>query len=202
MRVLNGAQTTLCYLGVLAGYEHTSDGMSDPLLVHFVRRMLLEETLPTLEPVPGVSAERYVEQSLDRLRNAAIRHRNHQIATDGSQKIVQRLLMPILDALAARGGRGAAFRTGRGMDGLPDPRIRAVRPLLDADDPYADRIAGIADRVGHDTAALAGEITAIDTIFDPELAASGVFRRAVIAGLDGLLLPRSACLCRAHRRYA
>ena len=67
MRVLNGAQTTLCYLGVLAGYEHTSDGMSDPLLVHFVRRMLLEETLPTLEPVPGVSAERYVEQSLDRL---------------------------------------------------------------------------------------------------------------------------------------
>ena len=56
--------------------------------------MLIEESLPTLQPVPGVAAERYVEQSLDRLRNTAIRHRNHQIATDGSQKIVQRLLNP------------------------------------------------------------------------------------------------------------
>ena len=186
MRVLNGAQTTLCYLGVLAGYEHTSDDMTDPLLVHFVRRMLLEETLPTLEPVPGVSAERYVEQSLDRLRNAAIRHRNHQIATDGSQKIVQRLLMPILTRL--RRGEGVALLSvpvAAWMVYLIRASTRFGRSWA-ADDPYADRIAGIADRVGHDTAALAGEITAIDTIFDPELAASGVFRRAVIAGLDGL----------------
>ena len=45
MRVLNGAQTALCYLGVLVGHEHTSDDMRDPLLSRFVRRMLLEETL-------------------------------------------------------------------------------------------------------------------------------------------------------------
>ena len=99
MRVLNGAQSSLSYLGVLAGLEHTSDDIADPLLATFVRRMLFEETLPTLEPVPGVSAERYVEQSLERLRNTAIRHRNHQIATDGSQKIVQRLLDPAAERL-------------------------------------------------------------------------------------------------------
>ena len=34
--------------------------------------------------------------------NTAIRHRNHQIATDGSQKIVQRLLNPIRERLGAR----------------------------------------------------------------------------------------------------
>ena len=86
MRVLNGAQSSLSYLGVLAGLEHTSDDIADPLLNTFIRRMLIEETLPTLQPVPGISAEHYVEQSLARLRNTAIRHRNHQIATDGSQK--------------------------------------------------------------------------------------------------------------------
>jgi hypothetical protein len=32
----------LCYLGVFAGYEHTCDDMQDPMLVEFVRRMLLE----------------------------------------------------------------------------------------------------------------------------------------------------------------
>ena len=32
MRVLNAAQTTLAYLGVLAGHEHTFDAIADPLL--------------------------------------------------------------------------------------------------------------------------------------------------------------------------
>ena len=52
--------------------------------------------------------------------------------------------------------------------------------------PYADRIAGIADAVGAYTKALAAAMLAIDTIFDPELAANGDFRKAVIAALDGL----------------
>ena len=189
MRVLNGAQTTLSYLGVLAGHEHTCDDMADPLLAHFVRRMLLEETLPTLDPVPGIDAAAYVEQSLDRLRNTAIRHRNHQIATDGSQKIVQRLLKPILERL----------RRGEGVALLSVPvaawmvyLIRASKRFggaWKADDPYAGRIAAIADRVGHDTAALAAEILAIDAIFDPELAADRTFRDRVVTGLDGLLGP-------------
>ena len=99
MRILNGAQTTLAYLGVLAGHEHTFDAIGDPLLETFVRRMLIEESVPTLRPVPGMPALPYVEQSLSRLHNTAIRHRCHQIATDGSQKIVQRLLNPIRERL-------------------------------------------------------------------------------------------------------
>ncbi|TGP59117.1 mannitol dehydrogenase family protein, partial [Mesorhizobium sp. M2D.F.Ca.ET.225.01.1.1] len=100
MRVLNGAQTTLSYLGVLGGFAHTFEAIADSLLATFIRRMLTEETVPTLMPVPGISPQAYVEQSLARLANTAIRHRNHQIATDGSQKIVQRLLNPIRDRLA------------------------------------------------------------------------------------------------------
>ena len=130
MRVLNGAQSSLAYLGVLAGLEHTSDDIADPLLVAFVRRMLIEESLPTLPPVPGISAERYVEQSLERLRNTAIRHRNHQIATDGSQKIVQRLLNPIRERL--RRGESVALLSvaGRGLDGLSHPGVGQVRQEL------------------------------------------------------------------------
>ena len=187
MRVLNGAQTTLCYLGALAGYEHTCDDMTDPLLVHFVRRMLLEETLPTLDPVPGMQAQAYVEQSLDRLRNTAIRHRNHQIATDGSQKIVQRLLMPVLERL--RQGQSVALLSvsvAAWMVYLIRASTRFGRSWT-ADDPYAGKVAAIAERLGHDTAALATEIMAIDAIFDPELAANAIFRRAIITGLDGLL---------------
>jgi fructuronate reductase len=187
MRVLNAAQSSLSYLGVLAGLEHTSDDIADPLLAAFVRRMLMEESLPTLAPVPGVSAERYVEQSLDRLRNTAIRHRNHQIATDGSQKIVQRLLAPITERL--RRGQSVtrlAVAVAAWMVYLIRSSDRFGKSWTVAD-PYADRIADIADRVGSDTKALAAEILAIDTIFGSELAASAVFREAIVDGLDGLL---------------
>lgn len=187
MRVLNGAQTTLCYLGVLAGHEHTFDDMSDPLLVEFVRRMLLEETLPTLAPVPGMDPVAYVDQSLERLRNTAIRHRNHQIATDGSQKIVQRLLNPIAERLAR----------GESAELLSVPvaawmvyLIRASRRFgaaWAADDPYAARIGAIAERVGANSQALADEILSLDAIFSRELASRPAFRTAIVRGLDGLL---------------
>lgn len=187
MRVLNGAQTTLAYLGVLAGHAHTADDMRDPLLVGFVRRMIFEETLPTLGLVPGVDPRRYAEESLARLRNTAIRHRNHQIATDGSHKIVQRLLDPIRERL----------RLGRNIALLAVPvaawmvyLIRASKRFgrsWAADDPYAGAVAAIAERVGGDAQALAAEILAIDAIFHRELAASAPFREAIVAGIEGLL---------------
>ena len=187
MRVLNGAQTTLATLGVLAGFEHTSDAIADPLLSAFVRRMLVEETLPTLMPVPGMEKLAYVAQCLGRLKNTAIRHRNHQIATDGSQKIVQRLLNPIRERL----------RQGASIALLAVPVAGWMAYLIQASekfgkrwpvsDPYAGKVAAIADATGRDAQALASSILAIDTIFDPGLAVNDVFRRAVTSALDGLL---------------
>ena len=87
MRVLNGAQTTLSTLGALAGLDYTFEDVRHPVLERFVRRMLEEETAPTLPRVRGMDAQGYIDMSLKRLRNANIRHRNHQIATDGSQRL-------------------------------------------------------------------------------------------------------------------
>ncbi|AZO61201.1 MAG: mannitol dehydrogenase family protein [Mesorhizobium sp.] len=187
MRVLNGAQTTLSYLGVLGSFEHTSDAMADPLLATFVRRMLTEETLPTLMPVPGISPSAYVEQSLSRLANTAIRHRNHQIATDGSQKIVQRLLNPVSDRLAK--GQSSALLSvpiAGWMAYLIKASSRFGR-AWQVSDPFAEKIAAIADRVGSDSKALANAILAIEAIFHPSLAASDMFHANVVTSLDGLL---------------
>ncbi|MER8376398.1 mannitol dehydrogenase family protein [Mesorhizobium sp. M1406] len=187
MRVLNGAQTTLATLGVLAGLEHTSDAMADPLLAAFVRRMLVEETLPTLGTVPGIEPLAYVEQSLGRLRNTAIRHRNHQIATDGSQKIVQRLLNPIRDRLSQGESIGLLSVPVAGwMAYLIQASARFGR-RWPVSDPFAGKVAAIADATGDDAQALAAGILAIDTIFDPGLAANDIFRRAVTSALGELL---------------
>jgi fructuronate reductase len=187
MRVLNGAQSTLAYLGVLAGHEHTSDAVADPLLAAFVRAMLVEESLPTLAPVPGTAPLGYVEQSLGRLRNTAIRHRCHQIATDGSRKIVQRLVNPAAERLA----RGEDFsRLAVAIASWMAYLVRASRRFgaaWPADDPEAARVAAIADRIGRDPPALAAAIVAIDTVFDPGLAGCETFRKSIAEALEALL---------------
>ena len=189
MRILNGAQTTLASLGVLAGHEFTFDAVADPLLLAFTERMLITESLPTLAPVPGMDPTAYVAQSLDRLRNTAIRHRCHQIATDGSQKIVQRLLNPAAERLAR----------GQPLTHLPVAVAACLAYLLraaprfgaawTADDPEAARIAALAERIGRDPRALTTAILAIDAIFPPALAGSAAFSAAVADALDGFLSP-------------
>ena len=171
MRLLNGAQTALAHLGALCGLEHTSDDIADPLLAAFVHRMLAAETLPTLRPVPGIDTLAYLAQSLDRLTNTAIRHRNHQIATDGSQKIVQRLL----DPLAERLDRGAPAPLLTAAVAGWMAYLLAAAPRFGArwtaDDPYASRIAAIGQRNGPDASAVVAAILALDGIFAPRFAA-------------------------------
>ena len=52
---------------------------------------------------------------------------------------------------------------------------------------YAGKVADIADATGRDARALVSGILAIDTIFDPGLAANPAFRAAVTSALGELL---------------
>ena len=78
-----------------------------------------------------------------------IRHRNHQIATDGSQKIVAAPAQPEPPSGcgAARASRCLAVR-GRRLDGLSRPRLDRFGRRWTVDDPLGGRVAAIADRIG------------------------------------------------------
>lgn len=202
MRVLNGAQTTLAALGALCGLDHVSDDMADPVLAGFTARMLAEETLPTLRPLPAIDARAYLAQSLSRLRNGAIRHRNHQIATDASQKIVQRILGPAAERL--RAGQAVTL-LAVAVAGFMAYLIRGARRFgapWTPDDPIAGEVAAIADRTGDDAPALVAAITGLRAIFAPELAASEPFRAAVASALAGLLGPDPRGYIATHCRNA
>jgi fructuronate reductase len=100
MRVLNACQTALSYLGALSGLGTTCDDVHDPLLRDFAERMILAESAAVLPDVPSMQVGPYLKLTISRLANPAIRHSNHQIATDGSQKINQRILQPLRDRMA------------------------------------------------------------------------------------------------------
>jgi fructuronate reductase len=109
LRLLNGAHSTLAYVGLLAGLQTVAEAMGLPVLRTFIRRMMIEDIEPTLTvPRPGALTA-YRESILHRFENPAMRHQLAQIAWDGSQKLPIRLLGTIADALA--GGRSLARLT-------------------------------------------------------------------------------------------
>lgn len=101
LRLLNGAHSTLAYLGALLDIETVSEAMRDPLLAGFVERLMREDIAPALDPPQGLDLSTYIDAILGRFRNPAVRHRLLQIAWDGSQKLPVRLFGTIAEALAA-----------------------------------------------------------------------------------------------------
>ncbi|MCX8956488.1 mannitol dehydrogenase family protein [Erwinia psidii] len=91
LRMLNGSHSFLAYLGYLAGYEHISDCMNDAHFVQAARQLMLDEQAPTLR-TKNVDLTAYADSLIARYKNRAIKHRTHQIATDGTQKLPQRWL--------------------------------------------------------------------------------------------------------------
>ena len=100
LRLLNGAHSTLAYLGSLMDIETVVDAMHEPLLAGFVERLMRESIAPAIALPGDLDAPAYISAILERFRNPAIRHRLSQIAWDGSQKLPVRLLSTIADALA------------------------------------------------------------------------------------------------------
>jgi fructuronate reductase len=95
LRLLNGTHSALAALATT--HETVAEAIADPEIHDFVRRLLDEELLPTVDAPEG-----YVDTMLERLRNPRIEHRLEQIAAGAEHKIAQRLL-PAADELRARG---------------------------------------------------------------------------------------------------
>jgi fructuronate reductase len=100
LRILNGAHSTLAYLGLLIGHETVAEAMGDGALAGFVERLVREDIVATLEP-SALDLQAYAGEILERFRNPAIGHKLAQIAWDGSQKLPYRLLDSIADTRAA-----------------------------------------------------------------------------------------------------
>jgi fructuronate reductase len=186
MRVLNAAQSTLSHLGAILGYAYSFEAASDPLLAALTRRMLASETSTTLPRVEGMETRDYIEKSLARIKNTAIFHRCHQIGTDGSQKIVQRLADPLRERLA----RGeAANLLLLGVASWLAYCLCGARPFgqrWPVCDPWANRIFELADEFGDNFKALAEAALAIGSLFASDLAVPEVVD-GIARHLAGLL---------------
>jgi fructuronate reductase len=194
LRILNGAHSTLAYLGLLRGRKTTRDAMADAVLARFVRLLVTKDILPSLTPPAGFDLPDYIETVLARIANPAITHHLGQIAWDGSQKLPYRLFGVIEDAL----------KHGRPLDRLAIPiagwmrfvrqRVREGAELID---PLAPRLSKIATRC---TGTGANDVMAfltLDGIFPCHLASAPALTRALAEAYDAIgdrgLLPGDSC---------
>ena len=185
LRLLNGAHSSLAYLGHLAGYETVSEVMADPDFERFVRG-LMEEATPTLRVPASTDLSAYKAALIQRFKNPALKHRTWQIAMDGSQKLPQRLLGTIRDCLKL----GLPFdHLALGVAGW----MRYVTGIdekgsaIDVRDPLAARFRAIADKAGPVAVRLAPALVAVAEVFNHDLGADSRFRVTLTAKLEDLV---------------
>ncbi len=103
LRLLNGAHSSLAYIGLLSGLDTVAAAMATPALADFVARLMREDIAPTLHVGAGLDVPAYIDDVLKRFQNPALRHELSQIAWDGSKKLPFRLLATTQDRLADGG---------------------------------------------------------------------------------------------------
>ena len=188
MRILNAAQSTLAHLGALCGHDFSWQAVADPVLGRIVRRMLVEESAATLPAVAGMAVPEYIETTFQRIANTAIHHRCHQIGTDGSQKIRQRLLAPLREQRAA--GRPARLLTlaVAGWIAYVVAGAEVFGRRWQPDDPFAPRLIALAQACGSDIPALVHKILRIEEIFAAD-GSDAALVDDISEHLSGLLSP-------------
>jgi fructuronate reductase len=184
LRLLNGAHSSLAYLGYLSGYETVSEVMGDPSFERVVRE-LMEEVTPTLHVPSSTDLAAYKSALIDRFKNPALKHRTWQIAMDGSQKLPQRLLGTIRDCMQ----RGLPIdRLALGVAGWMryvtgvDEKGRAI----DVRDPLATRLRTIAEAAGPAAERLVPALLGLQEVFGPDLGKNSAFADAVTQKLARL----------------
>lgn len=167
LRVLNGAHSSLAYLGGLAGYKYIHEAIAAPGFEVFVQS-LWDEVGVTLNPVAGLNVGQYRQQILQRFQNPALKHKAFQIATDGSQKIPQRFLAAWRERYA-RGLSSPALSIGiatwmkwqGGVDDLGSPYV--------VKDPIARKTSEIFECNNGSIEVLARTFFELESVFGTEL---------------------------------
>jgi fructuronate reductase len=184
LRMLNGAHSSLAYLGLLSGLETVAEAMAQPVLRAFIERLMTEDIEPTLAvPQPGALAA-YRESILRRFENPAMRHLLAQIAWDGSQKLPIRILGTIADAL--RAGRPIARLTVPVAAWMHFVRARA-RDGVAIVDPLAQQLATLGREVTGNASQDLPSFFALPGVFPAALATEPRFARPLGEAYDAII---------------
>ncbi len=185
LMMLNGSHSMLAYAGYLTGHLYVRDVMADANLSMLVQRHF-NAASRLLKPLARVNFDDYAVALAKRFANPAIAHETYQIASDGTQKLPQRIFQPALEALEAeKSVRPFAFATAMWMryclcrldDGSP----------YELRDPRAEDIIAAIGKSDHTAGSLSDVLHALPQLIPQRLAFNGHWRHDVHVVLDAIL---------------
>ncbi len=91
IRLFNGVHSTLAYIGEVEGIEFVANAIVHPTIAPFIQALQEREMVPSIVETGGIDLVSYGATIRKRISNPTLRHRAHQIAMDGSQKMQQRI---------------------------------------------------------------------------------------------------------------
>lgn len=147
LRIVNVSNSSMAYLGFMAGYTYVHELVADGDFNRFLRQLMLAE-IATTQTVEGFDIEVYSESLLRRFANAELRLELSEIAANGSQGLADGLL----DILRVR------LAEGRSIDHLCLVIAGWLRyamaydeaaNAIDIQDPLAERFTSI-ERASYD----------------------------------------------------
>lgn len=185
LRLVNGTNSTMAYLGALAGLGTIAEAITTPEFEGLTRRLMAEEMTPTIAPPPGLDLAVYRETVVGRFANPTLRHSTVQVALDGSQKLPQRLLDPIRLML----GKGiepywATLAVAAWMRYVWAGQTDEGAPLQ-LQDPMAGRLQSLAHAAG-DPAGVVTNLLSVTEVFGDDLPDHEAFRELLVAHLTRL----------------
>ena len=102
VRILNGAHTSLVPVAYLLGERLVKDAMNNALVVNFIKGVLMNEVLTTLD-FPQDYKQQFANDVLTRFKNPALEHKLISISLNSTSKFVTRLLPTLKDYLEITG---------------------------------------------------------------------------------------------------
>ncbi|WP_010261885.1 mannitol dehydrogenase family protein [Treponema primitia] len=130
MRLLNGSHSALSYPAYLMGFTAVDEAMVDPVIQKYIRNFYMEEVTPTLAPVPGIDLTVYKDTLINRFSNKNIADTVLRLCEDGSTKIPNFIINPLVELIHSDGKHKAVtaalagwarFLAGTGEDGQAIP---------------------------------------------------------------------------------
>lgn len=144
VRILNGGHTATVPAALLCGLETVREAVEDGVVGPFIRRVVLDEIVPSLDLDPAMAGA-FARDVLDRFANPFIRHELLGITFQQTAKLGVRVVPSVLGFAARRGAVPpllafgvAAFLASTRPGALPDGR-----PADDADADWQARWADV-----------------------------------------------------------
>ena len=149
IRILNGSHAALAYPAALLDIAFVHEAMENELIHAFVAKLLADEIVPEVRPVPGTNLRQYSASVLRRFANPAIGDTVRRLCFDGANRQPKFILPTAADRVGnGRGVAGLALASAlwcRYCFGTTDSGA-----TIEPNDPNWPRLASCARDARHD----------------------------------------------------